>query len=71
VRDALDRLADVVIAVPVWDAVADQGDDTEYRVLGFARIQRLSLTQAELHLGDLWGELSDVYPLSNLWEHYN
>jgi PKD repeat protein len=39
VRDALDGLAGVVITVPVWDVAVDQGNNVEYHVVGFARIQ--------------------------------
>lgn len=41
VRDALDALKTMDIAVPVWDAVRGQGDNADYRVTAFARIHIL------------------------------
>lgn len=39
VRDALDVLKTLTIVVPVWDAATGQGSNTQYRVVGFARLQ--------------------------------
>jgi hypothetical protein len=39
VRDTLDVLKTLTIVVPVWDAATGQGSNTQYRVVGFARIQ--------------------------------
>jgi PKD repeat protein len=39
VRDALDGLKPVVITVPVWDVATGQGGNTQYHIVGFARIQ--------------------------------
>ena len=37
--DALDVLKTLTIVLPVWDAVTGQGSNTQYHVVGFARIQ--------------------------------
>ncbi|MGC9400797.1 MAG: vWA domain-containing protein [Anaerolineae bacterium] len=39
VREALDTLKDYVITVPVWGEAAGQGNNLEYQVVGFARVQ--------------------------------
>ncbi len=41
VRDALDALTALDIIVPVWDAVAGQGNNLTYRVADFARVRLL------------------------------
>lgn len=42
VRAALEQLRAVDIVVPVWDLVRSRGDETRYRVEGFARVRILS-----------------------------
>jgi hypothetical protein len=42
VRDALDMLIGVEIIVPVWDAVEDNGGNTLYRVVTYARVEIMS-----------------------------
>ncbi|MCP4541931.1 MAG: tandem-95 repeat protein, partial [Chloroflexi bacterium] len=39
VRDALDGLKDTVITVPVWDVADGWGNNAEYHVVGYARVQ--------------------------------
>ena len=39
VRDALDALKALTITVPVWDTATGHGSNTQYHVVGFARIQ--------------------------------
>ena len=39
VRDALDLLKTLIITVPVWDTATGQGNNTQYHVVGCARIQ--------------------------------
>jgi large repetitive protein len=39
VRDALDLLKTQDIVVPVWDVATDQGANTRYHIVGFARIR--------------------------------
>jgi hypothetical protein len=39
VRDALDVLKALTIAVPVWDTATGQGNNTQYHIVGCARIR--------------------------------
>jgi len=39
VRDALDALKALTITVPVWDTATGQGSNTQYHIIGFARLQ--------------------------------
>jgi RHS repeat-associated protein/uncharacterized repeat protein (TIGR01451 family) len=42
VRQALDLLETISVAVPVWDAVRDQGGTSAYHIVSYARVQILS-----------------------------
>jgi len=64
VRDALDTLESIVITVPVWDEATGQGNNLEYHVVGFARVQ---ITDYRLPGQDrisaiYWGEAICITP---------
>ena len=44
VRDALDNLESMVITVPVWDQAQNEGNNTLYHVVGFARCKSSATT---------------------------
>jgi hypothetical protein len=39
VRDTLDAFKALTLTVPVWDTATDQGSNTRYHIVSFARIQ--------------------------------
>ncbi|PKO04434.1 MAG: hypothetical protein CVU41_16860 [Chloroflexi bacterium HGW-Chloroflexi-3] len=41
VREALDGLKSIDIAVPVWDAVRDEGSNSAYHIISYARVRIL------------------------------